>query len=402
MRAVLHAALRAVLDIHRRDDVMRRIPIAPRKNWIARCEAIGFNFHTIDYGDGTDPMYWDERAYYQFTATQIDLLESVSDELNQMCLHAVAKVIEQRRFAEFHIPEAYHEMIVRSWQRKAVSLYGRFDLVWDGSETPPKLLEFNADTPTSLYEASVVQWQWLNEMFPQADQFNSIHEKLLSAWQKVQPRLGSKIYFAVVRDSIEDEGTVEYLRDTAIQTGIDAPLLHLDEIGWNGKYFTDLNEQRIDVLFKLYPWEWLLREPIGEFLLREKLSLIEPAWRMILSNKAILPILWEMYPNHPNLLPAYFSPEKLGDTYVEKPILSREGGNVRVVIAGETHLSTSGFYADEPKVYQAYQPLPNFEQNYPILGSWIIDGQACGLGIREDHSPITANSSRFLPHLFLE
>lgn len=381
---------------------MRRIPIAPRENWIARCEAIGFNFHTIDYGDGTDPMYWDERAYYQFTAPQIDLLESVSDELNHMCLHAVATVIEQRRFAEFHIPEAYHAMIVRSWQREAVSLYGRFDLVWDGSETPPKLLEFNADTPTSLYEASVVQWQWLNEMFPQADQFNSIHEKLLSAWQKVQQSLGRKIYFAVVRDSIEDEGTVEYLRDTAMQTGIDTPLLHLDEIGWNGKYFTDLNEQRIDVLFKLYPWEWLLREPIGEFLLREKLSLIEPAWRMILSNKAILPILWEMYPNHPNLLPAYFSPEKLGDTYVEKPILSREGGNVRVVIAGETHLSTGGFYADEPKVYQAYQPLPNFEKNYPILGSWIIDGQACGLGIREDHSPITANSSRFLPHLFLE
>jgi glutathionylspermidine synthase len=146
----------------------------------------------------------------------------------------------------------------------------------------------------------------------------------------------------------------------------------------------------------------LLREPIGTFLLREKLSLIEPAWRMILSNKAILPILWEMYPNHPNLLPAYFSPEKLGDTYVEKPILSREGGNVRVVIAGKTHLSTGGLYADEPKVYQAYQPLPNFEKNYPILGSWIIDGQACGLGIREDHSPITANSSRFLPHLFLE
>jgi glutathionylspermidine synthase len=381
---------------------MQRIPIQPRPHWKARCAEIGFQFHTIDYGDGTDPTYWDESAYYAFTAAQIDTLESVSESLYQLCLNAVDHIVTKQRFADFHIPTQFHKLITRSWERNESSIYGRFDLAWDGSKTPPKLLEFNADTPTALYEASVVQWQWLNDVFPHADQFNSLHEKLLSGWMQIQQRLGNQIYFAVTKDSPEDQGTVEYLRDTASQVGIEAIPIYLHEIGWNGKYFTDLSENRIDVLFKLYPWEWLLREPIAELLHHDKLHLIEPAWRMLLSNKVILAILWELYPHHPNLLPADFTPQTLGLDYIEKPILSREGGNIRLVIAGETQIQTQGFYESEPKIYQAYQALPNFNQNYPVIGSWIIDGQACGLGIREDSSPITTNSSRFIPHLFLE
>ncbi|ALG69169.1 glutathionylspermidine synthase family protein [Beggiatoa leptomitoformis] len=380
---------------------MRRIPITPRPDWQARCESIGFQFHTIEYAAGEDPTYWDEKAYYEFNSAQIDTLEAVSNELYQLCLSAVDYIVKNNYFQPFNLSPAYQTYIKNAWERQDPALYGRFDLAWNGSDNPPKLLEFNADTPTALYEASVVQWHWLNEQFPHADQFNSIHEKLIDEWQRFRFYHTQQVYFTVVRDHPEDEGTVNYLRDTALQAGLDIPLLYIDEIGWNGQYFTDLQERKIEALFKLYPWEWLLQEPISEFLLADTVLMIEPAWKILLSNKAILPILWELNPHHPNLLPSYFTAEPLNGTFIEKPTLSREGENVRLVIEGKTILATTGNYANEAKIYQAYQPIEEFSGNYPVLGSWIVGDSACGLGVREDKGPITKNSSRFVPHLFL-
>ncbi|EIJ43569.1 glutathionylspermidine synthase [Beggiatoa alba B18LD] len=379
---------------------MRRVPITPRPDWQARCESIGFRFHTIEYAEGADPTYWDERAYYEFNAAQIDTLEDATNELYQRCLAAVEYIIKNNYFQPFGLSKEYQQLIKTSWERQDFSLYGRFDLAWDGSDTPPKLLEFNADTPTALYEASVVQWHWLNEQFPQADQFNSIHEKLIDVWQQFRFYHTEQVYFTVVRDHPEDEGTVDYLRDTALQADLDIPLLYIDEIGWNGEYFTDLQEQRIQALFKLYPWEWLMREPISPYLLTDTVLMIEPPWKILLSNKAILPILWELNPNHPNLLPSYFEPSPLQGTFIEKPTLSREGSNVRLVIDGNVKLETTGDYGTETKIYQKYNPLKNYEGNYPVLGTWIVGDIASGLGVREDVSPITKNSSRFVPHLF--
>jgi glutathionylspermidine synthase len=122
------------------------------------------------------------------------------------------------------------------------------------------------------------------------------------------------------------------------------------------------------------------------------MRLFEPAWKMILSNKAILPLLWDMYPNHPNLLPAYFSAPCSRQVFVEKPFFSREGENITV---------DTTFPESRPQmIYQAYHELPSFSGHYPVIGSWIIGSEAAGMGIREGTTPITNNWSRFVPHLF--
>jgi glutathionylspermidine synthase len=151
-------------------------------------------------------------------------------------------------------------------------------------------------------------------------------------------------------------------------------------------------------LFKLYPWEWMIRERYAPFLPRTLLHWLEAPWKMILSNKAILPILHELYPDSPHILPASFEP--MDGPHVRKPILSREGANVAMVIGGRTVLETPGPYGG-PYVYQQLQPLPDFQGNLPVVGSWLVNGYACGIGIREDTSPITGNTSRFVPHLFV-
>lgn len=383
---------------------MRRETQEPRANWRNRCEEAGFFFHTID-----DTAYWNESACYAFSAEQVDRLEAVSRELHTMCLEAAEEVVRARRFGEFAIPAQYHDLVAESWRRSEPTLYGRFDFSWDG-EGEPKLLEYNADTPTALLEASVVQWHWLEDrksagggaapLPPDCDQFNSIHEKLIARWKEIRESLGrSTLHVACMKESDEDLGTTEYLRDCALQAGWEAKPLFIEDLGWNGKRFVDLEDAPLEVLFKLYPWEWLVRDEFAPHLLARPAALIEPAWKMLLSNKALLAVLWELHYGHPNLLPTHLTPQRFAADYVKKPLLSREGSNVMIRSRGVVR-EQPGAYGAEGFVYQGIAPLPEFGGRYPVIGSWIVGDEPAGMGIREDDSPITKNSSRFIPHYF--
>jgi glutathionylspermidine synthase len=369
---------------------VRREGVQPRPNWRSRCEEAGFHYHSM--GD----TYWDESACYAFSAAQIDRLEAVTAELHRLCLAAVEQVVRERRFGPFAIPEPFHELVAQSWRAREPTLFGRFDLSWDGVGEP-KLLEYNADTPTALLEAAVVQWHWLEDLKPDADQFNSLHEKLIERWKAIKQ--SDVLYLTCVKDCPEDLGNVEYLRDCALQAGWDARQLYIEDLGWNGERFVDLDDQPVETLFKLYPWEWLVREEFGQHLLARPARLIEPAWKMLLSNKALLVVLWELNYAHPNLLPAYLDESRFAGEYAKKPLLAREGSNVTL----RRRLGTvehPGDYGEEGFVYQGLAPLPEFDGRYPVIGSWIVGEQPAGIGIREDDSPITKNTSRFLPHYF--
>jgi len=315
---------------------MDRIRIKPRVSWKAKVESQGFYFHE---------NYWDESAYYRFNHRQIDLLEAVTQKLHELSLQAVQYVIDHHGFAKLHIPEYYVPLIQKFWDNKEPALYGRLDLSYNGKNSP-KLLEYNADTPTSVIESSVVQWFWLQDCFPEADQFNSIHEKLLDFWQSHSFR--EPLYFTCVRDSVEDLGNVEYLRDTATTAGYQTKQIFIEELGWveTGNIFVDLENQPITTLFKLYPWEWMFADEFGKHLLNCDWSVIEPAWKIILSNKGILPLLWQLFPHHPNLLPAYFEEGPLRQqNYVKKPFFSKRG-KISVFIERVT-------WSSKPKVITA-------------------------------------------------
>jgi glutathionylspermidine synthase len=208
---------------------MRRITTDPRPNWQKRVEEFGLYYHTL-----RGEPYWDESAFYQFTAYEIDRIEEATNTLHKMCLDLVAEVIEKRMFGLFLIPQQFEEYVVRSWEAEEPSVYGRFDLAFDGVGAP-KLLEYNADTPTALVEASVAQWMWLKDVDERADQFNSIHEHLIDAWKGVLRRDGGPIHFAALSklDTPEDYITAEYMRDTAIQAGAKTAFIDVPDIGWD-------------------------------------------------------------------------------------------------------------------------------------------------------------------------
>ncbi|VTS08810.1 glutathionylspermidine synthase family protein [Tuwongella immobilis] len=373
---------------------MQRFVHPPRLDYVAKLESHGMVYHTTD-----DGPYWDETAHYEFTPSEIDTLEAATVELDRICLEAVEVVLSQGRLGEFHIPEDYHDWIAESWERDERTINGRFDLCFDG-RSPPKLLEYNADTPTGLLEAAVSQWFWLQDCHPHRQQFNSIHERLIEAWRAARHGRSGRILFTAMADHPEDWMTIQYLRDTAMQAGWETDSLTIDQLGWDGdrRCFTDQNENPIADCYKLYPWEWLFLDRFGPHLLEADTRWLEAPWKAILSNKAILPVLWELNPGHPNLLEAAHQPLPSG-SYVQKPILSREGANIRIVENGWPIAQTQGPYTG-PSIFQQLCKLPNFDGNYPVIGSWVVNGWPCGIGIREDRTLVTGNLSRFVPHCF--
>ncbi|WP_295906934.1 glutathionylspermidine synthase family protein [uncultured Xanthomonas sp.] len=384
---------------------MKRIAIVERGDWRAQAAEYGFCFHTID-----GQRYWDERAYYAFSLRQIERdLEDPSAELHAMAMGLLDEIVASEALMQrLAIPPAFRDWIADSWRRREPHLYGRLDLAYDG-RGPAKLYELNYDTPTSLFESAFFQWQWLEDQRAQgrlpddADQFNSIHEALLERFAALAGGLPPPLYFAAVRDSEEDQGTVAYLRDCAAQAGVGGELIAIEDIGLSsdGRY-TDLDDTVIGALFKLYPLEDMFAERFGQALPGSGLRLLEPPWKALLSNKGILPLLWERHRGHPNLLPAAFDDgSALLPGWVRKPLHSREGANIVLHLDDGRVLESDGPYAG-PYIRQQAHPLPAFEGRYPMVGSWIVGDRACGIGIREDDGPITRDSARFLPHAIVE
>jgi glutathionylspermidine synthase len=385
---------------------MQRIACPERADWRDLAAEVGFKFHTLD-----GERYWDESAYYGFTLQEIERdIEGPTAELDGMCRELVARAVADDRILRvLRIPERFWTYIAASWKRGEASLYGRFDLRYDG-QGPAKLLEYNADTPTAVFETAVFQWLWLEQAIERqitpknADQYNSLHERLIEGWKTIGN--GRPLHLAGMTDDAEDAGTLAYLEDLARQAGLATTVLSMDAIGrLPSGAFVDLDNRPIELAFKLYPWEWMMREAFGANLPGAPTQWVEPPWKAILSNKGILPLLWATFPRHPNLLPAYLDDDAaaaaLGTSYVRKPLYSREGGNIEMIVDGTAVDADGGPYGAEGFVRQAIAPLPQFDGNYVVLGSWIAAGKPCALSVREDASPITKNTSRFLPHAII-
>jgi glutathionylspermidine synthase len=380
-----------------------RVPSPERPDWQGQATALGFHFHTFD-----GEPYWDERAHYRFTLRQIeDDIERPTAELEEMCLQVVEHAMkDEELLIKLGIPKAHWDFVARSWWAREPSLYGRMDFAYNG-QGPVKLYEYNADTPTSLYEAAFFQWVWLEQArifgrVPRdADQYNNIQEELIEAFADTS--IASVLHFASAEGNTEDRGTVQYLEDCARQAGLHTAYLPLEQIGVDADgHFADQDDFVIEAIFKLYPWEDAFTDPYAEHLGKQGVRWLEPPWKAILSNKGLLPLLWRYFEGHPNLLPAFFDGDpkasELTGGYVRKPLFSREGANVEWMGASGERFAVDGPYGAEGSIIQALHPLPRFAGSYTVIGSWVVGGKPAGIGIREDSTPITRDTSRFMPH----
>lgn len=384
---------------------MKKVQVDERPDWRKTVENQGFAFHTID-----GERYWDERAYYLFTEQQVTQdIEGPTKALHELCMDLVDRVVNSEALlTRLAIPTAFFDLVRTSWKEGHPHLYGRFDFAYNGNGAA-KCYEFNADTPTSLLEAGSIQLLWLEEQIQRgvlprsATQFNSIAEDLLRAFEAF-PK-DSPFYFAAMSGSVEDRGTTEFMRAMAAQAGMETRHIDIEDIGLTAEgRFVDLNGRWIERLFKLHAWEHIFHEAFGAAVCGCDTQFVEPAWKAILSNKGMLALLWEFNEGHPNLLPTFIDNDPraaLGKGWVRKPFFSREGANVELRTAAGTHLIEDGPYTDAPYVLQRFAPLPKFGESYTLIGSWVVGDLPSGMGVREDSTLITKDTSRFIPHVVL-
>lgn len=423
---------------------MERISMAPRPGWQETITRQGLLYNDAQK-DGRTVHYWNENAAYQFSMAEVLHLEKVTDNLHQMSLEAARFLAAEQSnpgspFAQMGVSPEALEYARESLERNDPDIYGRFDLVYSDPSEPAKMLEYNADTPTGLVEGSIVQWYWFEDMFKSKgrtdyDQWNGLHEALVGRFKKYRESLRYDRFenqnprmlfgYTALDDSGEDVMTVEYLRDCAVQGGFVAhdsagnilygddgeplPMAHrieMTQIGfnWDTKKFVDEHNQPIEHIFKLYPWEDLVSEEFGELLVQTRpQGWVEPAWKMFLSNKMLSAAMWHIFPYHENLVKTFVDAPRFMDSYVKKPLHGREGDNIEIHTPTR-NLVQPGRYGAEGYVYQEYVQIPNFiddfgRSNYPVLGSWVVDGESYGVGIRESDGPVTDYYCRFVPNI---
>lgn len=383
---------------------MKRTVQTPRAKWEETVKGQGLVYPMTDRPDGTQTPYWFESAAYVLDGWEVDHIESVTADLEQMCREA-ARFLVTGEFGDLGLSPQALELAAKSLESDPVSIYGRFDLRYDG-QGPAQLYEYNADTPTGLIEASIAQWYWLQERYPERDQFNSLHERLVAAWAAERSRVGHVLHVAHsdVDTSGEEFMTAAYMRECATQAGINTVGITMEQILWNyqSQDFEDNEGRPIRALFKLYPTEDLLSDDFGEHILANPsvMRVIEPYWKVVLSNKTLLAALWHLFPGHDYLIPAYLDkPWGMDATgWIEKPLHGREGDGMKWTVNGVQSQSPSQEYGEEGYCYQQWAPPGVFDGNSVVIGSWVVAGHPAGIGIRESDGPITDYYARFVPH----
>lgn len=391
---------------------MERIVSTPREDHLNIVHSQGLIYSKSILENNESYYYWNENSYYSFKEEEIDLIENTTRKLHDMSIEAVEFLIEENKKKEspwkcLNIPEYSIEYAEESFKRDDPTLYGRFDLLYNGDDNP-KMLEYNGDTPTGLIETSICQLKWIQEVFPQKGQYNMLHDALIERWKEILSNTKiNSIHFAHTAEDPtgEDLMNTAYLRDCAEQAGWNTYGVEMSDIGINENgEFLGLFDEKIENIFKLYPWEDLFHEEYGEIIsLLKTQGWIEPAWKTFISTKILLAALWHIYPNNELLLPAYVNNPNGMKEYVQKPLWGREGDNI-ILHTDSHHIEREGRYGDEGYVYQQYKEIKNFpgedfKNNHPIIGSWIVGEDPVGIGIRESDGPITDFYCRFVPHI---
>ena len=378
----------------------------------AYLEQLGFVWHT----DSDESSYLSS-ALVEITEAEAKAYYEAGNALYDMFVEAGEYVIENDLFHEIGIPFNLIEQIKESWDNAVHwHLYGRFDLAGGIDGQPIKLLEFNADTPTALFETAIVQWAILKQNgMDESRQFNILYDKLRENFQRLvtleesvedfEARYeGWRFLFTAVRGNAEEENTVRLLQHIATEAGYETAFAFMDEVAFDSTEGVFFQDEPYELWFKLVPWEDIAIEEselaalLGDIIAAQKAIIFNPAYTLLFQSKGMLKILWDLYPDHPLLLESSFAPLE-GVKQVRKPIFGREGGGVAILDTDgrELQREESEYEAFKP-LYQAYVDLPRDREGACYQAGLFYAYESCGLGFRKG-GEILDNMSKFVGHI---
>ncbi|WP_086252751.1 glutathionylspermidine synthase family protein [Campylobacter devanensis] len=375
-------------------------------------ESIGFGWHT-----DLDGSRYISNELVSITQDEAEAFYEATNELYDMYVAAAEYVINNDLFHELGIPFNLVDTIKASWENDVHwHIYGRFDLAGGIDGKPIKLIEFNADTPTSLFETAIIQWAMLKfNNLDEAAQFNDVYEALVENFKRLvtlqedtsafdEYYEGWKILFSSIAGSVEDENTTRLLESAARDAGFECDFAFVDEVSFDDENGIFWNEQNWEYWFKLIPWEMIAIDEsdlaliIKNIIKNQKAIILNPAYTLLFQSKGIMKILWDLYPNHPLLLESSFEPLK-GKKQVKKPFLAREGANVSIINSdGSIEIQNDGEYANGKFLYQEFADFAKDENGDSYQAGMFFAFEGCALGFRKGKD-IIDNYSKFVGHI---
>ena len=376
-------------------------------------ESIGFVWHT----DSDNSSYISDEIVV-ITEDEANAYYEATNELYDMFAEAGQYVIDNNLFHELNIPFNLVEVIKESWENEVHwHLYSRFDLAGGIDGKPIKLIEFNADTPTSLFETAIIQWAMLKaNALDESSQFNNLYEALkdnfkriitldsdIEKFEEYYSNLGWKILFSSISTSSEDINTTKLLQHIASEAGFNTDFEFIENVQFSDDGIFK-NDELFEFWFKLIPWENIAIEEselaliLTEIITNKKAIIFNPAYTLMFQSKGFMKILWDLYPNHPLLLETSFEP-LIGKKQVEKRCFGREGANVKIINADQSiDEQTSGDYEGHKAIYQEYIEFPKDSNGNFYQAGVFYAYEACGLGFRRG-GKILNNMSKFVGHI---
>ena len=376
-------------------------------------ESIGFVWHT----DSDNSSYVSDEIVV-INENEANAYYEATNELYDMFAQAGQHVIDNDLFHEINIPFNLVEMIKESWENDVHwHLYSRFDLAGGIDGKPIKLIEFNADTPTSLFETAIIQWAMLKANgLDEASQFNNLYEALkdnfkriitldsdIEKFEEYYSGLGWKILFSSISNSSEDINTTKLLQHIASEAGFNTDFEFIENVQFNDEGIFK-EDELFEFWFKLIPWENIAIEEselaliLTQIIADKKAIIFNPAYTLMFQSKGFMKILWDLYPNHPLLLETSFEP-LIGKKQVEKRCFGREGANIKIINSDQSiDEQTSGDYEGHKAIYQEYVEFPKDSNGNSYQAGVFFAYEACGLGFRRG-GKILNNMSKFVGHI---
>ncbi|MEQ8709089.1 MAG: bifunctional glutathionylspermidine amidase/synthase [Rhodospirillales bacterium] len=355
--------------------------------------------------------------YYCISETAHNELRRATNELHRMFLHATNHVLEDDRLlTKFNLPPALWPRIHQSWNsRRNEVITGRFDFAV--SERGVKAYEYNVDSASCYLESGEIQSLW-------AQQFGcdtgwcpgeELKDALVAAWEAAAV---DDVLHIMQDDDLEETYHALFMKEALEAAGVTCKIITgTDSLQWgDGSMVCDADGLPINWVWKTWAWETALdqirdqlaedaenlrlhrtldhatRKPrLVDVLLREEVMVYEPLWTLVTSNKAILPVIKQMFPSSRFLLDTFYElTDDLRRTgYVSKPIVGRCGANIAIFNRHDDLLAeSSGKFEERDQIFQELHPLPKAGNHNVQIQTFTAAGSYAGAGVRVDPSLI--------------
>ena len=380
----------------------------------SKLEELGFTWHT----DSDGSKYVSDELV-EISSAEAEAYYTAGNEIYDMHVEAAQYVIENDLFFDLGIPFNLVDIIKKSWENDVHwHIYGRFDLAGGVDGQDIKLIEFNADTPTGLFETALLQWALLkHNNMDEKKQFNNVYEAISENFKRLITLFdetsefdtrydGWKILFSSIAENDEEEATTRLLQQMATDAGFNTAFEYLENTHFDESGIYDANENDYEYWFKLYPWEDIahdepeLATTLTNIIQNQKAIILNPAYTLLFQSKGMLKILCDLFPDSPYLLKTSYEPLD-GIKQVEKTVFGREGANTKIINAdGSVTEQTDGPYDNYKKVYQEYVEFPKDVKGNKYQAGVFFAYEACGMSFRKG-SEIMDNMSKFVGHVIV-